>query len=363
MFEYLYPDEQYVKQLDIIIRQEQEAFVGLTVAPIIQQQEYDQQHVLSLQKWQVSYDEVDAIVIWQIPNFVAPSSAMAATLNISKRQRYWAPKAAMMELFPVELPQYAVGVVTGWDSDAEHQFLRPPSFSSDSSGEVESINIVVIPAAFDTDADQQFAQDPYLLDREISDPTVETILTGIFQFTWDDASEWSKSQPEYYKDHLMDEGVEKVFLPSQFFDTDADQQRAQEPYQLDRDVTDAGVENIILIPIRDFSWDDSAEWQQLNPLQFSSDTLMDEGVELITIPIPIVDFTWDNDAEQQFLQPRWYQDAFDGTEAYTQVPITLFILATGGVTPASLATGGAISEPILAGGIVELVIDVDGDII
>lgn len=212
-----------------------------------------------------------------------------------------------------------------WDYDGENQ-LQQLDWYRDLIEERHQLPIIPI-VAYDTDADNQKLQDNYITDRDLSDTSVEKITIPVNEWstdadqqrlnplpfgadtvsdegieviilppvvtttTWDDFSEQSFQQLGYYKDHIPDETVEKITLPVTGWDHDTDNQLAQLPYVLDRDVFDTGVE-LITLPFNDWTHDSDYQLQQLS--YFLDGELSEEAVEFYIAPTG-----WDNDAEQQ----------------------------------------------------------------
>jgi hypothetical protein len=109
---------------------------------------------------------------------------------------------------------------------------------SDSSVEL----ITLSRPAWDTDADNQISQLPYQFDRNFDDivyliPLPYVLLEPDQQVVFFD----------YIVDRdLLDSFVEKITLPAPAWDTDADNQLPQLPYQFDKDIVDSSVEFITL---------------------------------------------------------------------------------------------------------------------
>lgn len=234
MYGYLYNIEDGVVKQDSLAQQELEIFIQLGSAPIVQI-DYEQQPLTPLQQFQISHDNVDTLVVWPIPPgaYVVPA-LMASSLHISKRQRYWMSKAAMMELSGIEQPQYSLGVTINLDNSYDNQIPQLP-YQSDRDVIDTTVERITIPTMeWDTDADQQKLSPVSFNADTLADEEVEliTLPAIVATFTWDDVSENSKQQANYFKDHLSDECVELITISP---------------------------------AIKDFTWDSGAEYQLLQP--------------------------------------------------------------------------------------------------
>jgi hypothetical protein len=223
-----------------------------------------------------------------------PSSPVnpASVTNMSRRQRYWIPKAAMMEAL-----------------------------------DIQRLNTGIFDYTWDDISEQSFQQADWIKDH-LSDEEVELIQysKGVVEGHDHDADNqllWL----DYYKDHLSDEGVEKITLPPIVFqlntwDADFDSQQWI-GYQLDKDLSDTGVERIQL-PQSIFSgWDLDIERQIPFP-EYYKDHLSDEGVELIQLSPGIIR-DWDTDLENMIPQPGWTVD-YEDFDLYQFIPPTVTVV-------------------------------------
>ena len=250
-----------------------------------------------------------------------------------------------------ELVQYGAGVLDGWDTDADQQFAGPVYLTDRdlSDAGTELITLPFLPPldqdiwsdrqwepfqldrdlsdggtelvqygpgvldGWDSDADQQKPQIPLFGLDTLSDEGVEKITLPpiVTSFTWDDPAEQQKSMPDLFKDHLLDEGVELIqYGPGTLdgWDTDSDQQLSGPFFVVDRDIPDYSIELVQYGAGVLDGWDTDADQQKLQIPSFGLDTLLDEGVEKITLPPIVTSFTWDDPAEQQRPMPDTYKD-------------------------------------------------------
>jgi hypothetical protein len=178
------------------------------------------------------------------------------------------------------------------DNDADQQRLNPSPFGTDTVMDEEVELITLAPAVptrgMDTDAENQLSQLPYQLDESVFDAQIEVLprLSGATDVIL--IGYQGYSIPRSLMLQAAIEDVEIIIAPARSFDTDAEQQFASPLYQVDRDVTDAGVENIIFSGITSsLTWDNDAE-QQFIPVFLACDDQMDSGVEFISLP-PFID--------------------------------------------------------------------------
>jgi hypothetical protein len=206
------------------------------------------------------------------------------------------------DYFTEEKASYFIAPI-GLDNDIELQIQQVFWYQDlfDARNELPVIPIV----RYDNDAEQQinpigFSTDA-LSDEGIEEITLPAIVTTL---TWDDVAEQSKAQPEYYKEHLSDEGTELV-VRFTAWDNDVEYQLSQLVYQLDEAIVDASVE---LLP-KLFSASDSVTLGYRGySIPKSLMMLADEGVENITIAAPITEFTWDDISEHSMQQVGYYVD-------------------------------------------------------
>lgn len=232
-------------------------------------------------------------------------------------------------------------------TDADQQFLNPLSFNKDTLSD-EGVEQIVLPAiittyTYDDHGENSIPNPVYYKDHLLDEGTEIIILP---RPAWDNDSDNQKAIPlSFGQDTLLDEGVEYITLPFNDWTLDAEQQRQHDPYNVDRELSDPGLEYITL-PAN--NWDNTGENQfrqeefrtdlgtqdinfpyiiipsiiqltdadyQMLQTEYYKDHLMDEEVELITIP-PVVSllYAYDTDAENQLsnaVNYSWMQDPDD----------------------------------------------------
>jgi hypothetical protein len=125
MFGYLYSEDQQPNQQDILGQLQDVDILVTLFAPPVSTYDPDQQH-----QFQFDYyfdKEFSDIVLWPIPephHVIQPRPA--SVTNMSRKQRIWVSKAAMMESF-VNPERFVppAPIIYGWDTDTENQFLQP----------------------------------------------------------------------------------------------------------------------------------------------------------------------------------------------------------------------------------------------
>jgi hypothetical protein len=316
--------------------------------------------------------------------------ALASTINVSKKPRYWNLRAGMME--PFEYPTLvstAVGTIRGWDTDADQQLnysrttVLPPITDHLMDEGVEQItlpplagveteevalnqipspiyykdhlsdeNVELITATpaitrmfgFDSDAEQQFSN--YVDMSRMQDPDDRTVRVFTPTIAFDNDGENQVASPLPFRDTIEERDGTNLVVLLNVYDNDGDNQTPQLGYYKDH-LSDENVEKIILaLTFNDWSDTSSNEIQQFG--KYYTDIPLDEGVELITTP-PFVVRGWDLDNIHQ--QPQFLDLISVETEErsvfFFTIPTVVCIVGT--------PTG--VFEIQVAGGVISVVVE------
>lgn len=238
-----------------------------------------------------------------------------------------------------------------WDDVSEQSFQHLGYFKDHLSD--ESVEKITIPVqAYDSDTDSNY-QLGYTVDRDVLDANIELVtiptqtlddlavmqrytppysfysdvvdenlellpVQVILDYTWDDYAEQSRQWLGYDTDRsTSDEGTERIFIPVQAYDTDADNQISNPAFTIDKEQSDNTVE-LVQIPVREIDNDADSQMQMLG---YNTDKdVVDSQVELIQIPT----MELDNDAEQSFQQSGYTtdRDLLDTGVEFITVPVS-----------------------------------------
>ena len=222
---------------------------------------------------------------------------------------YWISLRATAEQsdYSVEkiTPPAAV-IFNDWTTDAENQKLQF-GYVFDGSPEPNLGDVPEFPPTINSWTDVQlmnytgYRVDPSKTDL-VADTAVEKITLPFNDWTL--LAEHQKQQPDWFKDHLLDEGVEIIITTPAVSQLTAWDNDVENQYynginigNLASDSGQASTHSIILPPAAY----DGDQISQDRTWNFNKDSVFDEGVEKITVPSVIFN-DWTTDAEQQRAQ-------------------------------------------------------------
>jgi hypothetical protein len=261
--------------------------------------------------------DVESSVIWPIPFPVTPiiiSTAPAAVVSLSRKQRYSITKAAMYESMGLE--RQAQLQMNTWD-DVAVQSVPQQDYYKDQIYD-EHLALFFIPTAWDNDSENQLQQMLWSMEVDVQDPRSVLIITPtVINLGWDNDSENQIPQIFNFSDWIGERNV----LPI-----------------------------IATVPDNDSD-------QQIKQLNWYQDQVDERNVLPIIPPVG-----WDADTANQSF---WFNLVSYETIDLIQVsifPIIIpFIMGTGSVVSTITAIGN--STGIQAVGIIQPLIDVDGELI
>jgi hypothetical protein len=147
-------------------------------------------------------------------------------------------------------------IYNDWTLDSEQQQAWLLLFSQDDVLDAGVENIIIY-NVWDNDTENQLLQLGYVFDKNLIDENVESLQYALGAITGHDTdAENQRQHPDYYKDHLTDEGTELITLPIVVltltaFDTDAENQKQWNPLFGQDTVFDEGMELVLLPPAAD----------------------------------------------------------------------------------------------------------------
>jgi hypothetical protein len=200
-----------------------------------------------------------------------------------------------------------VTLITQIDLDSEQQLAQAP-WQLDVSIVDAQVEYITLYNDWSSD-DNQRPQDQYILDKDI-DNNVAFIF---IPFDWGTDSENQKAQAIWVNDQL-DEQNKYPIIPTMELDNDAEYQRQQDGYNVDRHLSDEGIEFITLpfIP-----WDTDSDVQFVQSFNIPDRNILDDGVEFITLPSG-----WDLDTERQIVWPTQALDIQEQQAFIITLPVT-----------------------------------------
>lgn len=218
--------------------------------------------------------------------------------------------------YGVELVQTGVvfNAINDWSTDSENQ-IQTPSYVFDGSLSDESVEQIILNplvtavSFWDTDSDNQLRWVPPFGRDTVSDEGTELITLPFNDFSTDSENQ-NAQLPYSFDKHTLDEVVEGIYYAPGVVtghDHDADIQYPSPVWTVDKDVVDNQVE-LITLPGLDLTTDSENQITWIP--QFSQDDVLDAGVELITYTAGVIE-GWDWNTGQELPNPRWYIDVWD----------------------------------------------------